>query len=69
MRSRLDRAVANSAWNQVHENAAIIHLEFNHSDHHPIFLDTEYYAPAGSQLIGKIIVSQNGSEKRTSERW
>jgi hypothetical protein len=44
MRSRLDRAVGNLTWNQMYLDAAVIHLEYNHSDHRPLLLDTEYYA-------------------------
>jgi hypothetical protein len=40
MRSRLDRAVGNMNWTQMHGDAAIVHLEYNHSDHSPLMLDT-----------------------------
>ena len=31
-------------WRQMQSRAAIIHLEYNHSDHRPLMLDTEFYA-------------------------
>jgi hypothetical protein len=42
MRERLDRGIANQSWIQMHDKAAIIHLEYNHSDHRPLLLDTDY---------------------------
>ena len=44
MRSRLDRVVGNLSWSQMHADAAVIHLEYNHSDHRPLLPDTDYYA-------------------------
>jgi hypothetical protein len=44
MRERLDRGLANNEWLVLQEHAAIQHLEYNHSDHRPILLDTEFYA-------------------------
>jgi hypothetical protein len=43
MRERLDRGIANQSWIQMHDKATIIHLEYNHSDHRPLLLDTDYY--------------------------
>jgi hypothetical protein len=48
MRSRLDRALGNTNWSQMHSDAAIVHLEYNHSDHRPLMLDTEYYTAPNS---------------------
>jgi hypothetical protein len=50
LRSRLDRAIRNDSWRQMQDKAAVIHLEYNHSDHRPLLLDTEYY-PASSATI------------------
>ena len=44
MRSRLDRGLANASWIHMHSNSALLHLEYNHSDHRPLLVDTEYYA-------------------------
>jgi predicted double-glycine peptidase len=46
MREPLDRDLANASWSQMQNNAAIIHLEYNHSDHIPLLLDTDYYSVA-----------------------
>jgi hypothetical protein len=36
----------------MHGDAAIVHLEYNHSDHRPLMLDTEYYVvPSSHQQI------------------
>jgi hypothetical protein len=40
MRSKLDRALTYDAWNQLQENATVLHLEYNYSDHIPVLLDT-----------------------------
>jgi hypothetical protein len=48
MWSRLDRAIGNSEWRQMHQNAALVHLEYNHSDHRPLLLDTEFYTPSST---------------------
>jgi hypothetical protein len=42
IRERLDRAVANGAWNIMHPGAVLQHLEYTRSDHRPILLDTDY---------------------------
>jgi hypothetical protein len=43
MRERLDRGIANASWSQMQTDAALLHLEYNHSDHRVLLLDTEYY--------------------------
>jgi hypothetical protein len=60
MRERLDRGVGNQMWRQMHEKAAIIHLQYNHSDHRPLLLYTCYYGeqadvhrPGGKQFKAK----------------
>jgi hypothetical protein len=50
LRERLDRGLANQSWINLHDTAAIIHLEYNHSDHRPIMLDTEYYVPSPGSI-------------------
>jgi hypothetical protein len=49
MRECLDRALANQAWIQLQDKAALLHLEYNHSDHRPLLMDTEYYT---AQMAG-----------------
>jgi hypothetical protein len=53
MRERLDRGLANEDWRLMHAHAAVLHLQYNHSDHHPLLLDTEYYAASSSLPVGK----------------
>jgi hypothetical protein len=51
MRERLDRGLANHSWNMLHDKAAIVHLQYNHSDHRPLLLDTEFYAAPPNHII------------------
>jgi hypothetical protein len=37
--------LVNNEWLALQDHAAIQHLEYNHSDHRPLLLDTEFYAP------------------------
>ncbi|KAK1698887.1 hypothetical protein QYE76_015584 [Lolium multiflorum] len=53
MRSRLDKAVGNLSWNQMHMDAAMVHLEYNHSNQRPLLLDTEYYTTLYSDPMPK----------------
>jgi hypothetical protein len=41
IRERLDRVVANNAWNLLHPGVLVQHLGYIRSDHRPILLDTE----------------------------
>jgi hypothetical protein len=41
IQERLDRAVANGDWIQIHPGATLEHLEYTKSDHRPLLLDTE----------------------------
>jgi exonuclease III len=50
MRERLDRGLVNTEWLAMQDHAAIQHLEYNHSDHRPLLLDTEFYAPQTSSV-------------------
>jgi hypothetical protein len=61
MRERLDRGLANASWSQMQNNAAIIHLEYNHSDHIPLLLDTDYYSVARADL--------NMKQPRFEAKW
>jgi endonuclease/exonuclease/phosphatase family metal-dependent hydrolase len=36
IRERLDRGFGNSAWIDMHPEAAVVNLEYNHSDHRPL---------------------------------
>jgi hypothetical protein len=49
IRERLDRAIANRSWQDMHPEAAVQHLEYMRSDHRPILLDTEYQAIPSNQ--------------------
>jgi hypothetical protein len=50
LREMLDRGLANQSWINLHDTSAIIHLEYNHSDHRPIMLDTKYYVPSPGSI-------------------
>jgi hypothetical protein len=41
IRERLDHALANTHWNNMHPEATLHHLEAMRSDHRPILLETE----------------------------
>jgi hypothetical protein len=61
MRERLDRALANQAWIQSQDKAALLHLEYNHSDHRSLLMDTEYYA---AQRAGT-----NRAQRQFEAKW
>jgi hypothetical protein len=61
MRERLDRALANQAWTQSQDKAALLHLEYNHFDHRPLLMDTEYYA---AQRAGT-----NRAQRQFEAKW
>jgi hypothetical protein len=42
IRERLDRALVNGDWVQMHPNAVLRYLDWTRSDHRPILLDTGY---------------------------
>ena len=44
LRERLDRAVSNAEWMEMHPMSGLSNLEMGKSDHCPICLDTEYLA-------------------------
>lgn len=44
IRERLDRGLVNEAWSGLFPHAALQNLVFNHSDHRPLLVDTDYYA-------------------------
>ena len=54
MCSRLDRGLANASWNQLHSNAALVHLQYNHSNHRPLLLDTEFYTTPSNNPINRL---------------
>lgn len=62
IRERLDRGLVNDAWTGLFPHAALQNLEFNHSDHRPLFIDTEYYVQQGG-------TSNNNHVKRFEARW
>jgi hypothetical protein len=43
MRQRLERVVGDMAWSNLIPNAIVHNLEYAHSDHRPILVDTEYH--------------------------
>jgi hypothetical protein len=52
IRQRLDRAIANGQWMNMHPGAVLQHLGYIRSDHWPILLDTKYQAGVGRQKHG-----------------
>jgi hypothetical protein len=52
IRQRLDRALANGQWMNMHPGAVLQHLGYIRSDHRPILLDTEFQAGIGRQKHG-----------------
>jgi hypothetical protein len=52
LRERLDRAVANHSWSHLFPNAMVRHLEYAHSDHRPIMIDTEFHLEASNMRSG-----------------
>ena len=48
LRERLDRAVSNADWMEMHPLCGLSNLKMGKSDHIPIFLDTEYLAGVAS---------------------
>lgn len=40
----MDRGLVNPAWSQLFPLAVLGNLQFNHSDHHTMLVDTECYA-------------------------
>lgn len=49
IRERLDRALCNETWAEKFPSAALLHEHHVHSNHMPILLDTEYFAPVNTQ--------------------
>ena len=43
IRERLDRGLVNDSWSNLFPQASLENLEFNHSDHRPMLLDTNNY--------------------------
>jgi hypothetical protein len=60
IRERLDRAVANGAWNIMHPGAVLQHLQYTRSDHRPILLDTDYQ---------NLSVNQSRQSKKFEAKW
>lgn len=44
IRGRLDRGLVNEAWSRLFPQVELENLEFNHSDHRPLLVNTEYYS-------------------------
>ncbi|XP_073353800.1 uncharacterized protein [Aegilops tauschii subsp. strangulata] len=44
IKERLDRGLVNDTWSVLFPHAALQNMEYNHSDHRPLVVDTEYYA-------------------------
>jgi hypothetical protein len=60
IRERLDRVVVNNAWNTMHPEATVHHMEYARSDHRPIVLDTY------NQVFP---CNQNSSSFRFEAKW
>ena len=43
IRGRLDRGLVNDGWSSLFPNANLEHCNFNHSDHRPLLVDTDFY--------------------------
>jgi hypothetical protein len=75
MRERLDRGLGSTSWIQMQENAAVQHLEYNHSDHRPLLLDTDFYAVPPSNPVEKPIrfeakwLKEEGFSEVVEEAW
>ena len=62
IRERLDRGLVNDAWANLFTDAALQNLEFNHSDHRPLLVDTKFYTHSTA--------GQNNMQvKRFEARW
>lgn len=59
-RDGLDRGLVNDGWASLFPHAALENLQFNHSDHRPLLVNTEYYA--GERPIQTV-------PKRFEARW
>jgi endonuclease/exonuclease/phosphatase family metal-dependent hydrolase len=46
IRERLDRAIANEAWIIMHPGAVVQNLDYAHSNHRPIMVDTNFQTPS-----------------------
>ena len=57
IRERLDRAVANTQWSNMFPQSSMINSEMIRSDHRPILMDTQNFAPAQAALIISSTVS------------
>jgi endonuclease/exonuclease/phosphatase family metal-dependent hydrolase len=65
---RLDRVVANSAWNAMHPGSVVQHLEYARSDHRPIMLDTDYQIMPNTRS-STMRFEAKWLHDRNSERW
>ena len=57
-----DRGLVNNSWSMLFPHAALENLQYNHSDHRPLLVETEYLSAS----------QQAGSEvkvKRFEARW
>ena len=60
IRERLDRGLINDAWADLFPNANLEHQNFNHSDHRPLLVDTDYFVGVNPNQQGP---------KRFEARW
>jgi hypothetical protein len=49
IRERLDRDVANEAWNVMHPGVVVQNLDYARSDHRPIMIDTKFQPPTNNR--------------------
>ena len=60
IRERIDRGLVNEAWDNVFPMAALENLQYNHSDHRPLLVNTEHYT---------VPVHGDGRRLRFESRW
>ena len=60
IRERLVRGLVNDAWSTLYPHAALQNLNYNHSDHRPLCVDTEYYSG---------VAANGAASKKFEARW
>jgi hypothetical protein len=60
IRERLERAVANNAWDLLHPGALVQHLGYIRSDHRPILLDTDAH---------QVQLNNHNGPRRFEAKW
>ena len=60
IRERLDRGLVNEAWEKLFPMVALENLQYNHSDHRPLLVNTEHYT---------VPVHDDARQLRFESRW